>query len=311
MKNVSKSKNTYYKSHYFSINELKENKNKIHDINTCARISTNVKNFQNLEKTLFINKNIFSTNEVLSLSFHLSSPEDVIEMESLSCKKSIKNLVMIFNGFPIFKNYNFYKELDLHNLTINMNLEGFIMFWKELPYSVRIMNLNIYLHLNSYNDFKSLFIIENNIMKNIYIKVDKLTRNKSLEGLNLNILFNSTLLEEKEEMAELKLKNYLYYDYKYYLGFLELFSINLIVNADKSFFIFSGLNSKFTQEKEFQTHDKFLEMSLKLYRNTDVSILYTLKKKKLKNRVAVHVFKFLAKKQYTIVNISQQYYKIK
>lgn len=296
----------YYKSIYYPLNEIIQLKNDKRNDECKTRISVNLKNFQELRKSLELNNSIYS--KLISLSFHLSSPEDVIEIGSLSIPKLVTNLVMIFNGFPILASYDFLNDLDLHTLSINMNLDGFSAFWKELPNSARFKTLNIYLHLNVYKDFESLFVLENELIKSVYKKVFMLSRSKCLEGLNLTILFNSESTVEESNIAKLKLKNLLFNDHKYYLGFLELFSLNLLVNANNTYFIYSGFDSKFIQERKFSFQDKSLVMSLKLCKQNDVSIFYALKKKRLGNSILSNVFKFLAKREYTIVNLSQQYY---
>ncbi len=276
---------------------------------TLSRISIELKNFAELKKYLDINSNMFKKN-VISLSFHLSEPENVITLSALPFPNSLTNLVMMFNGLPQIDTFKFINSLQLDNLTINLNLNGFKQFWKELHESTKIKILNVYLHLDSYTVFNSLFLVENEEMKKINEKIYAISRDRNLEGLNINITFDSSCKEEEVIMNdEFKLKNLIFTENKYYFGFLKIYSMNIIINPDKDFFAFSNKNKRSNEYVKLMVNDKSLEKSFKLCAKNDISILFALKKKRFGNYVVQNVFKFLAKIEYTIVNFSKAHYK--
>jgi len=146
------------------------------------------------------------------------------------------------------------------------------------------------------------------MMISVYKMIFSLSRKKQVEGFNLNIAFNSNSKEEEAELQKLNLKVFTFNEYKYYFGFLDLLAVNLIINADDTHFINSGFDSKSTQLTVFNLCDKSLQMSLKLSTKHDVSIFMSLRKKNFPKAVVKNVFRFLANREYTIVNMSKIYY---
>ena len=236
---------------------------------------------------------------------HLSDPEEHIDFNNFPIVQTIKNLVLLFNGTPEFSNFTVLNSLNLNTFTINLNTANFIKFWNEISDTLNIKTLNLYLHLKNFQEFRNLFLVENEQILKIFKKVFVLNHNKRLNCLNLNILFDCSIIQEVNEIRDLNLKTIIYKEYKFYFGYLELFSLNLIINADKTYFLFAGLGSKFVQEKLFCIYDKSLSDSLKLSNENDISIFFSLKKKKLGNAILSNVFKFLAVREYTIVNLSK------
>jgi len=296
-----------FKSEFYQISNLDVTE-KINE--ELSRVSIELKNFAELKKYFDINSNLLK-KKVISISFHLSEPENVIKLSTLSFPSSLTNLVMMFNGLPQIDSFKFINSLNLDLFTINLNLQGFFQFWKELQEPTKIKILNIYVHLGSFSEFNSLFTVENEEIKKIYEKVYTLSRSRSLEGLNLNITFDSSSKEEEEVIIndEFKLKYLIFSENKYYFGFLKIYSMNIILNPGRDFFIFSSPDKSSKKKDRIMVNDKSLEKSLKLCATNDISILFAMKKKRFGNYVVQNVFKFLAKKEYTIVNFSKAYYK--
>lgn len=310
IKNSNSNTNSQSNLKLFSSRYFKTKSNDIIKRNSVElnRISIDLTNFQDL-KTFFRINSTFLDENLISLSFHLSQPDNVISLSTLPYPSSVKNLVMIFNGLPQFDSFKFINSLNIDIFTINLDQTGFRQFFVEIEETTKIKILNIYLHLNSLCDFNSLFVNENEIIKNIYKKVYALSRACNLEGLNLNVIFDSSIEEEVIKIKEeLKLKQLIFNENKYYFGFLKIFSLNIICNPSKDFFIYSGLDKKFNQPSKFTSNDNSVEKSYKLCAKNDISILFALKKRNFRNFVVQNVFKFLAKIEYTIVNLSKTYY---
>lgn len=297
-----------YQTNFYKLDD--EKKIEVNKKSICEekRICIESKNFSDLVNRIQSNQKFFG-EKVISFTFHLSEPENFIKLNSLTFSRSMKNLVMLFNGFPILDNFEFLYSLDLNVFTVNLNYQGFQQFWDQMTETTRIKTLNIYLHLTSFSEFNLLFMGENEGIKKFYNKVYDTSRARNLECLNLNIIFESKSVNEEFRIKEeLNLKQLILCENKYYFGFLKIFSMNLIINPNKDFFLFSGLNKNFNQPTKFMLTDKSLETSFKLCSNNDTSVLYALKKKHFGNYVLQNVFKFLAKKEYTVVNFSKAYY---
>jgi hypothetical protein len=266
-------------------------------------------NFEEAKKVLLINKHFFLEREIISYSLHFSKPEAKIDLSLFPFCKQLKSLSLFFNGFPELENYNFFKGKAVNVFTINFNLRGFERFWKELPEAVTFKTMNLYIHLNSYSEFEGLFIKDNELLLLICEKIYSMTRSHALSGINLNVILPIENETEELLIKNLKLRHLIFNDRKYYLGFLDLFSVNLIMNADSTFFIYSGFDTPFIQLPKYIEDDKSLEMSLKLSKFNGESILLALKKKNLGKFVMKNVFKFLATKEFTIVSFSKICYK--